>query len=68
MNEFDDGRGNAGPARGWMMGADEIVRRIGKGVRAALTTNERFLGAEQFAFENADIRPEYVATVKSKRS
>ena len=51
MNEFDDGRGNAGPARGWMMGADEIVRRIGKGVRAALTTNERFLGAEQFAFE-----------------
>ena len=25
VNEFDDGRGNAGPARGWMMGADEIV-------------------------------------------
>lgn len=46
------------------MDAAEIVKRLGAGVRAALKTNELFLGIERGAFENADIHPEYVTTVK----
>ena len=46
------------------MNAQDIVDRIGKGVQAALKTNQLFLGIEQFEFENADIHPEYVTTVK----
>ena len=47
-----------------MIDAAYVVERIGKGVREALKTNQLFLGVEQFEFENADIRPEYVTTVK----
>lgn len=46
------------------MNADSIVDRIGKGARAALKLNQRFLGIDRFLKENAKIRPEYVATVK----
>ena len=46
------------------MEASDIVERIGKGVQAALKTNQLFLGIEQFEFENADIHPEYITTVK----
>ncbi|WP_148560934.1 hypothetical protein [Magnetospira sp. QH-2] len=46
------------------MNAQEVVNRIGDGVKAALNTNQLFLGVEQFEFENADIHPEYVTTVK----
>ena len=47
-----------------MVDAAYVVERIGKGVQEALKTNQLFLGVEQFEFENADIRPEYVTTVK----
>jgi hypothetical protein len=47
-----------------MMDAAEIVRLIGEGVKKALKTNEFFLGVEEFDFENADIHPEYITTVK----
>lgn len=46
------------------MRAEEIVERIGTGVRNALDTNNLFLGVEAEIFENADIHPEYVTTVK----
>lgn len=46
------------------MNANDVVDRLGAGVRAALKTNQLFLGVEQFEFENADIHPEYVTTVK----
>jgi len=46
------------------MNAQDIVDRIGSGVQAALKTKQLFLGIEQFEFENADIHPEYVTTVK----
>ncbi len=46
------------------MKAAEIVSKIGAGVKAALKTNQLFLGIEQFECENADIHPEYVTTVK----
>lgn len=46
------------------MNAQDIVDNIGSGVQAALKTNQLFLGIEQFEFENADIHPEYVTTVK----
>ena len=46
------------------MNAKDIVSRVGAGVQAALKTNQLFLGIEQFEFENADIHPEYVTTVK----
>ena len=47
-----------------LINAAEIVDRIGKGVRAALKTNELFLGIEQSETRNADIHPEYITTVK----
>ena len=47
-----------------MMNAACIVDRVGRGVQAALETNQLFLGVEQYEFENADIHPEYVTTVK----
>lgn len=47
-----------------MVDAKYIVDRMGMGVQAALKTNALFLGVEQFEFENADIHPEYVTTVK----
>lgn len=47
-----------------MMNAQHVVKKIGAGVQAALKTNQLFLGVEQFEFENADIHPEYVTTVK----
>ena len=47
-----------------MIDANFIVQSIGKGVQAALKTNQLFLGVEQFELENADIHPEYVTTVK----
>lgn len=46
------------------MNAEEIVRSIGLGVNNALHASQLFLGVEQFAFENADIHPEYLTTVK----
>jgi hypothetical protein len=46
------------------MRAPEIVERIGNGVRSALETCQLFLGVEVAEFENADIHPEYVTTVK----
>lgn len=46
------------------MDAAEIVDKVGAGVLAALDTCERFLGIEAFAFQNADINPEYITTVK----
>lgn len=46
------------------MKAEEVVARIGRGVRNALATNEFFLGVEVEAFVNADIHPEYITTVK----
>lgn len=46
------------------MNAQQVVDKIGSGVQAALKTNQLFLGVEQFEFENADIHPEYVTTVK----
>lgn len=47
-----------------MIDAAYVVERIGKGVQTALKTNQLLLGVEQFEFENATIRPEYVTTVK----
>ena len=46
------------------MNADEIVAAVGRGVKNALLTNQHFLGAEQGRIRNADIRPEYLMTVK----
>lgn len=46
------------------MDAAEIIDRVGAGVLAALDTSERFLGVEAFAYRNADIKPEYITTVK----
>lgn len=46
------------------MNADEIIRSVGAGVHEALHASQLFLGVEQFAFENADIHPEYLTTVK----
>lgn len=50
------------------MKADDIVGCIGKGVRNALKTNRLFLGIDRIETENADIRPEYVTTVKVAES
>ena len=47
-----------------IMNAQYIVDKVGKGVTDALKTNQSFLGIEQFYSENANIRPEYVMTVK----
>ena len=44
--------------------AEDIVVKIGTGIQRARETNERFLGVEAGTFENADIHPEYVTTVK----
>ncbi len=46
------------------MDAQHIVDKIGAGILNALRTNEKFLGHDEFQFKNADIRPEYVTTVK----
>jgi hypothetical protein len=46
------------------MDAAEIVLMVGKGVLEALTISERFLGIEAFAYQNAEIKPEYITTVK----
>lgn len=46
------------------MNAQDVVDKIGAGVRAAWKTNQLFLGIEGYEFENADIHPEYVTTVK----
>lgn len=46
------------------MNALEIVQSVGIGVNKALYASQLFLGVEQFAFENADIHPEYLTTVK----
>lgn len=46
------------------MNAQEIIEKVGRGVLEALRTNELFLGVEQLEFENADIHPEYITTVK----
>ena len=46
------------------MNAEEIVAAVGKGLRNALLTNRNFLGIEQGCVVNADIRPEYLMTVK----
>jgi hypothetical protein len=46
------------------MHAAEVVLKVGNGVVAALDTCERFLGIEAFAYQNADIKPEYITTLK----
>lgn len=46
------------------MNAQNIVDLIGKGVLKALDTNQLFLGIEGGTYENADIHPEYLTTVK----
>ena len=46
------------------MNACQIVDRVGNGVKDALKTNQLFLGVERSDFENANIFPEYVTTVK----
>lgn len=46
------------------MNAADVVSAIGKGLVAALETNERFLGAEGSIYQNAQIQTEYVTTVK----
>lgn len=50
------------------MKAADIVCCIGKGVRNALKTNRLFLGIDRVETQNADIRPEYVTTVKVAES
>lgn len=46
------------------MNAAEVVAKVGNGAIAALDTCERFLGIEAFAYQNANIKPEYITTVK----
>lgn len=46
------------------MNAADVVAAIGKGLVAALETNERFLGADGSIYRNAQIQTEYVTTVK----
>ncbi len=46
------------------MNAKDIIKNIGFGVVDALRASERFLGIEGSASKNADIQPEYLATVK----
>ena len=46
------------------MDAADIVRCIGKGVQSAMKTNRLFLGIDRVETEIADVRPEYVTTVK----
>ena len=50
------------------MDAQTIVNNIGKGIECALRTKEIFLGIERFQFENADVHPEYMMTVKVAES
>ena len=47
-----------------MITADEIVQAVSDGVKRALETCEFFLGIEESEFQNAQIHPEYVTTVK----
>lgn len=46
------------------MNADEIVAAVGRGVKNALLMNRHFLGIDEGDTRNADIRPEYLMTVK----
>ena len=50
------------------MNAQEVVLHIGIGVKRALEIKELFLGIEKSQFENVDISPEYVMTVKIAES
>lgn len=46
------------------MKADDIVKSIARGAQNAFKTNTQFLGIEEETFNNANIRPEYIMTVK----
>lgn len=50
------------------MNAQDVVDKIGRGVGNALKTSQLFLGVEQIEFENANIHPEYLTTVKVAES
>ena len=50
------------------MDANNIVMDIGKGYLMALEANKYLLGFEKYQITNADIRPEYVATVNIGRA
>lgn len=46
------------------MKAQDIVDRIGSGVAKALATKSLFLGLEGGTYDNPELKPEYVTTVK----
>lgn len=50
------------------MDASEIVRLVGIGIQSAFKANTDFLGMEKGFYENADIKPEYISTVKLAES